>query len=77
MERKSAIIARRSRAAISMIVPPMSAVAADSTAIRAGSPPASGPTALATSSVMAASGPAMTCRELAKAAYPSIAASAA
>ena len=62
---------------MSMIVPPMSAMAAASTAVRAGSPPASGPIALATRRAIAASGPAMTCRELAKTAYPSIAASAA
>ena len=76
-ERKSAIMPRRSRAAISMIVPPISAVAADSTAVRAGSPPASGPTALATRRAIVASGPAMTCRELENAAYASMPASAA
>src|SRR5262249_3078842 len=56
---------------------PRSAVAADSAAARAGFPPARGPTVLTTSRAIAASGPAITCRELAKSAYPSTAASAA
>jgi len=58
----------RSDAASSSKPPQSSAVIAASAAAREGSPPASGLTALPTSSAIAASGPVITCRELANSA---------